>query len=65
MSIHLLGPTQSCTCEAQHVCQSCQGQDERLRAVNAKLLEALVNLLFAPTTAAKDAAREAIEEARK
>ena len=37
----------------------------RLRAVNANLLEALVNLLFAPTTAAQDAAREAVEEARK
>ncbi len=64
-SIHLLGPTQACSCKAHHVCQSCQGQDERLCAVNAQLLEALANLLFAPTTAAKDAAHKAIKEARK
>jgi hypothetical protein len=40
-AIHLLGVSETCTCKARHVCQSCQGQDERLRAVNAKLLEAL------------------------
>ena len=37
MNIHLLGPTQTCSCDARHVCQSCQGQDD----VNAKLLAAL------------------------
>ena len=36
-----------------------------LERINRQLLEALVNVLFAPTTAAKDAAREVIEEARK
>ncbi len=41
MDTHLLSINQSCTCEADHVCQSCQGQDERLRATNAKLLAAL------------------------
>lgn len=40
-AIHLLGRNQMCSCEASHVCQSCQGQDDRLRAVNAKLLAAL------------------------
>ena len=37
MDIHLLGPTDTCSCAARHVCQSCQGQDD----VNAKLLAAL------------------------
>ena len=65
-AIHLLGVGQWCSCEAQHVCKSCQGQDDRRRAVNAKLLAALeivANRSEDPGMAS--IAREAIEEARK
>ena len=38
-AIHLLGPGQICSCKASH--HSSHGPDERLEAVNVKLLEAL------------------------
>ena len=44
-AIHPLSVNQSCTCAAHHVCQSCQGQGDHLRAVNAKLLAALEGLV--------------------
>lgn len=81
MEFHVLGVSQICTCEAQHICQSCQGQDYRLRAVNAKLLAGLEGIAAAVTVHPDDShlgvldigafweawpfAREAVEEARK
>lgn len=41
MNIHLLGVSETCACEAHHVCQSCQGQDERLEGVRDDLIRAL------------------------
>ena len=77
-AIHPLSVNQSCTCAALHVCQSCQGQDESLRAVNQKLLAALEGLMthFDPPIWDESCpcgegwepvarAREAIEAARK
>jgi hypothetical protein len=61
-AIHLLGPNQTCSCKASH--HSSHGPDERLRAVNAKLLEALENMLVNPKYYSAKA-RAAIEEARK
>ena len=67
-AIHPLSVNQSCTCAAHHVCQSCQGQDDRLRAVNAKLLAAAEKILVKWGRLHPDdraLLREAIEEAKK